>query len=234
MVLKKIAPNHVAILMGGNESWATERNLSPLDGHKKGYEKIKIMPNWLFNRGVKTISILVFSVDDWKRPPEEVNSLMKFLKQLFCESIEEFKKNSWRVEMSGKIDELPGDLPEICAELHRETKDGSKGILNICINYNGRDEMLQAIKKMISNNLQAEQVHEGIIRKYLYNNEVSDPDLIIGFGGVQKLSGFQLWQAEKSEIIFLKKDWPDFEPLDVENMIEEFSKRKNEQEEGLE
>ncbi|MDO9181372.1 MAG: polyprenyl diphosphate synthase [Bacteriovorax sp.] len=234
MAIKKVVPNHVAFLTGGNESWAIERNLSILDGHKKGYEKIKIMPSWLFSRGVKVVSVLAFSSDDWKRPPEEVNSLMKFLKQLFCENLEEFKRNDWRIVMTGKIDELPGDLPEVCAETQRETQDGKKGILNICINYNGREEILQAIKKMIANNLQAEQIHEGIIRKYLYNSGIDDPNLIIGFGGVQNLLGFQLWQAEKSEIIFLKKDWPDFEPLDVENFIEEFSKRRNEQEEGQE
>lgn len=234
MAIKKVIPNHVAFLMGGNESWAIERNLTILDGHKKGYDKIKIMPTWLFSRGVKVVSILAFSSKDWKRPPEEVNSLMKFLKHHLCENLEEFKKNDWRIFMTGKIDELPGDLPEICADVQRETQDGKKGLLNICINYNGREEILQAIKKMIANNLQAEQIHEGIIRKYLYNSGIDDPDLLIGFGGVQNLSGFQLWQVEKSEIIFLKKDWPDFEPLDVENFIEEFSKRKNEQEEGLE
>jgi len=232
MAIKKIIPNHITFLMGGNESWAKERNLSVLDGYKKAYEKIRIMPSWLFSRGIKNISILAFSIDDWKRPREEVNTLLKFLSALFCENLEDFKRQEWRIVMTGKIDELPGDLPEICAEIQRETKAGNKGTLNIYLNYSGREEIIQAIKKMISNNIIAEQVHEGILRKYMFNDEIEDPDLIVGFGGINKLSGFQMWQAEKSEIIFLKKDWPDFEPLDVENIIEEFSRRKNEQDEG--
>ena len=227
MAIKKIAPGHVAIIIGGNESWAEERNLAKLEGYRKAFEKIKVMPTWFFSRGVKAVSILVFSAQDWQRPPEEVSALMKFLKSVLTENLEEIKNASWRVMVTGKIDELPGDMPEICAEVQRETKDGNKGTLNLCLNYSGREEILQAIKKMISNNLQVEQIHEGIIRKYSYNNEIEDPDLLIGFGGVQSLADFQLWQAANSELIFLKKDWPDFEPSDVENLIEEYSKRKN-------
>jgi undecaprenyl diphosphate synthase len=224
--VKKI-PKHVALIMGGNESWAKERNLSVLDGYKKGFEKIRFMPAWFFAKKIPNISIMLFSGSDWKRPREEVNTLMKYLKKLFCENTDEFKKQGWKIVMTGKIDELPGDLPEICTEMETETKNGTKGTLNICLNYDGRDEIIQAIKKMIANNVKEEQVHEGIIRKYLYNNEIEDPDLIVNFGGVQRNTGFQLWQGDKSEFICLKKDWPDFEPMDVENIVEEFSKRKN-------
>jgi len=226
MSSKTIKPKHVALVMGGNESWALERNLSILDGYRKGYEKIKVMPAWFFGKNILNVSILLFSGSDWKRPREEVNTLMKYLKKLFSENIEEFGKEGWKIIMTGKIDELPGDLPEICSELVSETKNGSKGTLNICLNYDGRDEILQAVKKMIANNVKAEQVHEGIVRKYLYNNEIEDPDLIVNFGGVQQNCGFQLWQGDKSEMIFLKKDWPDFEPMDVDGLIEEFSRRK--------
>lgn len=227
MTIKKIAPGHVAIIIGGNESWAEERNLPKLEAYRKAFEKIKVMPAWFFSRGVKVVSILVFSARDWQRPPEEVSALMKFLKAVLTDNLEEIKNSAWRVMITGKVDELPGDMPELCAEVQRETKDGNKGTLNLCLNYSGREEILQAIKKMISNNLQVEQIHEGIIRKYSYNNEIEDPDLLVAFGGVQSLADFQLWQAANSELIFLKKDWPDFEPSDVENLIEEYSKRKN-------
>lgn len=232
MAVKKIVPGHVAIIIGGNESWAEERNLPKLEGYRKAFDKIKTVPTWFFLRGVKAVSILVFSSQDWKRPPEEVNALMKFLKSVLTENLEEIKKSAWRVMITGKVDELPGDMSEICAEIQRETKDGDKGILNLCLNYSGREEILQAIKKIITNNLKVEQIHEGIIRKYSYNSEIEDPDLIVGFGSLHSLSDFQLWQAANSELLFLKKDWPDFEPSDVENLIDEYSKRKEIHEES--
>lgn len=225
---KKKIPNHIALLMGGNENWSIERNLSILDGYKKGYEKIRFIPGWFFGRGVKVVSLLVFSTGDWQRPREDVNCLMKFLKKVLTENIEDFKKQGWRVTMTGKVDELPGDLPEICADFQNETKEGEKGIFNICINYGGREELIQAFKKMLANNIQAEQIHEGLVRKYLLNSEIEDPDIIVQFGGEQNLAGFQLWQGANSELIFLKKDWPDFEPIDVDNIVKEYVSRKEE------
>jgi undecaprenyl diphosphate synthase len=223
---EKKAPRHVSIIMGGNENWSLERNLPILDAYKKGYEKIRVMPAWFFNRGINIVSFLVFSSEDWKRPREEINSLMKYFKNIIINSIDDFKKNGWRVVMTGKIDELPGDLPELCNEFENETKDGNKGILNICLNYGGREELIQAFKKMLANNVIAEQIHEGLVRKYLFNNEIEDPDIIVRFGGEQNLGGFQLWQGANSELIFFKKDWPDFEPIDVDTIVKEYINRE--------
>lgn len=220
-------PIHVGIIMDGNRRWAKERNLPTLEGHARGYEKVKQMPEWFFSRGVKIISIWVFSTDNWKRSQEEVNYLMKLLRQAVSEDfLDHAQKKGYKILISGRIDELPGDLPESCQEAINKTKAGKNGILNICLNYGGRAEIVDAFIKMMKNNIGLEQIHEGMIKKYLYNGDLPDPDLIVRTSGEERLSGFLLWQSAYSELIFLKKYWPDFEERDVEIIIAEYGQRK--------
>ena len=223
---KRNIPHHVGIIIDGNRRWARERNLLTLEGHSKGYEKCKQVPGWFFNQGVKILSVYAFSTENWKRSRTEVNYLMKLIKRALDEDLEDFHQKGYRVFLGGQIDELPGDLPETCYEAMNKTKNNTGGTFHICLNYDGRTEIMDAIKKMIKHKLSPEQVHEGMIRKYLYQGELDDPDIIVRTSGEQRLSGFLLWQSEYSELLFLKKYWPDFEESDVDLIIEEFSQRK--------
>jgi len=223
---KKIIPNHVGIIPDGNRRWAEERNLSNFEGHKKGHEKLKRAIEWFFSRGVKVISVFVFSSENWNRAKEEVNYLMKLLKEAIEREKERAIEKGYKILVSGRLEELPGDLPQSCADAIEETKNGNTGILNLCLNYGGRKEIVDAIKKMIKNKIDSEQVHEGMIKKYLYNSELPDPDVIVRTSGEQRISGFQLWQSAYSEFIFLKKYWPDFESADVDFVMEEYNNRK--------
>lgn len=223
---EKNIPNHVGIIMDGNRRWARERNLPTLEGHFKGYEKLRKVTEWFFSRGVKILSVFAFSTENWNRSQDEVNYLMKLLSGALAEEKENAQKKGYRVLISGRIDELPGDMPETCYEIMNETKGGKVGTLNICLNYGGRAEIIDAIRKMVKNNIGVEQVHEGMVRKYLYNGDLSDPDIIVRTSGEQRLSGFQLWQSAYSELMFIKKYWPDFEEYDAEAIIEEYGKRK--------
>lgn len=218
-------PKHVGIIMDGNRRWAKERNLKSVDGHAKGYEVMRLMPEWFFSKGIEVVTVYAFSVDNWSREREEVNNLMKLIKKALVENLEYFIEKGYRVKISGRTEELPGDLPEVCAEAIVKTRDCKKGVLNICLNYGGRTEIVDAIRKMIKNNIELEQVHEGMIRKYLYHGELSDPDMIVRTSGEQRLSGFQLWQSSYSELFFMNKEWPDFEKSDVDKIIEEYSAR---------
>ena len=191
-----------------------------------GYEKMRQAPDWFFSRGVKIISIFAFSTENWNRSREEVNYLMKLLKRAIDEELEEMNKKGYKILMSGRIDELPGDLSESCLEVVNKTKNNKKGILNICLNYGGRVEIIDVIRKMIKNKVKLEQVHEGMIRKYLYNGDLRDPDIIVRTSGEKRLSGFQLWQGAYSELFFIKKYWPDFEETDVDLILEEYASRK--------
>jgi undecaprenyl diphosphate synthase len=219
-------PAHIGIIMDGNRRWAQERNLPTFEGHLVGYEKMRKSPEWFFSRGVKIFSIFAFSTENWKRSQEEVNYLMKLLKKAIDEEVEEVNKKGHKILISGKIDELPGDLPESCQEAMNKTKNNTKGILNICLNYGGREEILDAIRKMIKNKVEVEQVHEGMIKKYLYNGDLPDPDMIVRTSGEQRLSGFELWQSAYSELFFMEKYWPEFEESDADLIIEEYASRK--------
>ena len=223
---KKQIPTHVGIILDGNRRWARERNLASLDGHLKGYEKLREAPGWFYKRGAKIVTVFAFSSENWNRSRHEVNYLMKLMERAFTENLEDFNQKGHRVLVSGRIDELPGNLPELCLEAINRTKANTDGTLNICLNYGGRVEIVDAVKKMIKHNITADQVHEGMVRKYLYHGELSDPDIIIRTSGEQRLSGFQLWQSAYSELIFLKKYWPDFEESDVEYILEEYASRK--------
>jgi len=223
---EKNIPAHVGIIMDGNRRWARERNLPTLEGHLRGYEKMRQVPEWFFSRGVKILSVWAFSTENWQRSRTEVNYLMKLIKKALDEEIEEIHKKGYKILISGRIDELPGDLPESCAEVMAKTKNNKNGILNICLNYGGQAEIVDAIKKMVKNKISLEQIHEGMVRKYLYHGELSDFDIIVRTSGEQRLSGFQLWQGVYSEIMFMKKYWPDFEESDVDLILEEYAGRQ--------
>lgn len=223
---KKQSPlKHVALIMDGNRRWAKERNLPTIEGHRRGYNIMKEAPGWFFDQGVEIVSVYAFSTENWTRSRDEVNYLMQLIKTALTEDFEEFNEKGIRLLISGRIDELPGDLPEVCLTAIEKTKNNSTGTLNICLNYGGRAEIVDAIKKMIKNNISVEQVHEGMIRKYLYQADLPDPDMIVRTSGEKRLSGFQLWESSYSELMFIEKYWPDIERLDTEIIVEEFTRR---------
>ncbi len=223
---KNNIPTHVALILDGNRRWARERNLPTLEGHLKGKDVLKQAVNWFFDRGVKILSVFAFSTENWNRSTEEVNYLMKLLKNVIEKEQEEAQKNNYRVLISGRLSELPGDLPDACLELMDKTKSNTRGIFHICLNYGGHAEIVDAVKKMIKNKISPEQVHEGMLRKYLYQSELEYPDIIVRTSGEQRLSGFLLWQSAYSELLFLKKYWPEFEESDVDKILTEYTQRK--------
>ena len=224
---KKIEiPKHVGVILDGNRRWAKERNLPTLEGHLVGYNKVKKITDWFFDRGVEIISVYAFSTENWNRSQEEVNYLMKLLERAVEEEVKEAKEKDFRLLISGRISELPGDLPDSCQRAMDETKAGSRGTLNICLNYGGRAEIVDAVKKMVKNGIEPEQVHEGMLKKYLYNSNLADPDIIVRTSGEQRLSGFLLWESAYSELMFMEKYWPDFEENDVDTIINEYNNRQ--------
>jgi len=213
---------HISIIADGNCRWAKERNLPVTEGYKKALENIFSIPKYFFEKGVEIVSIFIFPQTNWQREQSEINDLMKLVDVCFKNEIENLKEKGWRILISGQISELPGDLEETCHEIMNKTKLSTKGILNLYINYDGRQELLNVMKKIASNNIDAEQVHEGLVRKYLYHGGLSDPELVIVSGGEKKLLGFQLWQTVNSEILFMNKYWPDFEEVDVKKIVESY------------
>ncbi len=223
---KRQIPAHVGLIIDGNRRWARERNLPILEGHYKGYEKLKSSLDWFFLRGVKVLSAFMFSTENWKRDKKEVDYLMQLAGNRIKEDLDEMHKKDYKVLFSGRLEELPGDLPELYDNAVQKTKENTSGTFNICFNYGGRPELIDAIKKIVKNELTEEQIHEGIVKKYLYNGHLPDPDIIVRTSGEQRISGFLLWQAAYSEFLFLKKYWPEFEEMDVVGIIDEYNNRK--------
>jgi undecaprenyl diphosphate synthase len=226
MTDKKNVPRHVGIIMDGNRRWARERNLPTIEGHRKGYGKLKQVPEWFFNLGVEVVSAYAFSTENWSRSREEVNYLMKLMKKALTENFEDFNKKNIKLIFSGRIDELPGDLPEICGNATMNTKENTKGILNICLNYGGRAEIVDAIKRIVKKKISMDILSEEMVKKYLYNGNLGDPDIIVRTSGEKRLSGFQLWESVYSELYFMDKYWPDFEKADAANVVDEYNSRK--------
>ncbi len=219
-------PEHVGVIMDGNRRWAKERNLPTLEGHRIGYEKVKKLTEWAFDKGIKIVSVYAFSTENWNRSEEEVGYLMKLFGTAIKEELDLAKERNFKLLISGRIAELPGDLPDLCLKAMDETKAGTRGTLNLCLNYGGRAEIVDAVKKMIKNNIEVDQVHEGMLKKYLYNSNLGDPDVIVRTSGEKRLSGFLLWGGAYSELMFMEKYWPDFEEGDIDLVIKEYNNRQ--------
>jgi undecaprenyl diphosphate synthase len=228
MIEKNNIPKHIGIIIDGNRRWARERNLPTIDGHKYGYKKVLLAPEWFFMRGVKTVSVYVFSTENWNRSSQEVAYLMQLLSKAFRDDIDIINKKEYKVVVSGWTDDprIPGDLPDILSEVEVKTRDNTRGVLNICFNYGGWTEITQAVKKVLDKGIETEQVHEGLIRKYMYHAELGDLDILMRTGGEKRLSGFMPMQATYAELFFLEKFWPDFEEVDAENILIEFRNRE--------
>lgn len=222
---KKKTPKHVGLIMDGNRRWAKSKNLATIEGHRRGYNIMKEVPLWFFDLGVNIITVYAFSTENWSRNKEEVAYLMKLLKKALTDDFEEFNKKNIKLLISGRIDELPGDLPKVCHEAILKTIDNKAGILNICLNYGGRAEIVDAIKKIMNDKLEPGKIDEEKIANYLYQPLLPDPDIIVRTSSEQRLSGFQLWQSSYSELFFIEKNWPDFSEEDAKIVVEEYSNR---------
>jgi len=222
----KNIPNHVGLIMDGNRRWAKANNKTGLEGHYRGYEKLTNCADWFFSRGVKFLSVFAFSTENWDRAKEEVDYLMQLLARAVREQSGVAVKKGYRLLISGRIDELPRQLPVACREAMEKTKNGKNGTLNICLNYGGRAEIADAVKKMIQDGVSVSEITEAKIGEYIYNFEIPDLDITVRTSGEQRLSGFMLWRASYSEFLFLQKHWPDFDESDVEFILEEYAKRQ--------
>ncbi|MFH1956119.1 MAG: isoprenyl transferase [Patescibacteria group bacterium] len=223
---KNNIPYHVAIIMDGNRRWAKSRGLKPTEGHQAGYENFKKIAEECRKIGVKILTVFAFSAENWKRPEMEVSFLMDLLFNGIKEQEKFFKENNIRFNVIGQIERLPGFVRNEAERVMAETKDNKKGIINLALNYGGRAEILDAVKKIVKEKLPAEKINEEIFNKYIYTAGQPDPDLIIRTSGEQRLSGFLPWQGVYSEIYFSPKMWPDFHEENLREAIKEYQFRQ--------
>jgi undecaprenyl diphosphate synthase len=223
----KNIPYHVGIIMDGNRRWARERNLPTLEGHRRGYDKIKKVGKWCKEKGVKILTVWGFSTENWLRSKKEVEYLMRIFKlALSKKEIAWINKENIRLQIIGQKERFSKDIQKLMAEAERETKNNTGGILNLALSYGGRAELLEAIKKIAKDNIPAAKITEKLISDNLWTAGQEDPDLIIRTSGEKRTSGFLLWQSVYSELYFCKKYWPDFEEKDLDEAFSDYANRE--------
>lgn len=226
-------PSHVGIIMDGNGRWAKKRFLPRVAGHKKGVETIKKIAIHANQLGIKLITLYAFSTENWGRPEEEVNFLMKLPKDFFDSFLPELIQNNCRVEYIGDMTRLPQETQRILREAVDQSKDSTGLILNFAINYGSQQEITEAVKEigseLLSGQLSLEEVTPDLIETYLMTaryGDLAQPDLIIRTSGEERLSNFLMWQAAYSELYFTPTYWPDFSTQDFDLALEAYAKRQ--------
>ena len=219
-----VIPNHVAIIIDGNGRWAKEKGKSRLEGHDAGNENIKTISKYALEKGVKYLSIYAFSTENFKRNKDEVKHLMDLFILTFHKEKDFFNKNNIKVIFSGRDEPLPKRVIKARDKLIELTKDNAGGTLNLCLNYGGRAEIVDATKKIIESGLKPEEITEEVFSKYLYQ-DLPDIDLMIRTSGELRLSNFLLWQNSYAEFYFPETYFPDFSTEDFDKAIIEYNKR---------
>ncbi len=224
----KILPNHVGIIMDGNGRWAKKRGLIRSLGHKKGAENLEKLLNYIYNLGIKYVSVYAFSTENFKRSDEEVNYLMDLFVKYFKKKQKIFIKNGLKVLFSGNRDNLREDVKEGMTALEESTASLTKGVFNICLNYGGRAEIVDAIKKInidVKNGLiNEDDIDEKIVSRYMYQ-DLPDLDFVIRTSGEQRISNFMLWQSSYAEFYFPATLFPDFDEKEFDKALEEYNRR---------
>ena len=221
-------PNHVAIIMDGNGRWATKRGLKRSMGHKAGSEALERLVSHAFKKGVKVLSVFAFSTENFKRSKEEVDYLMNLFVTMFQNKFEKFKKENIKIVFSKKEFGLPEKLEKIIKKVEEDTKNNTKGIFNICINYGGRDEIIDTTKKIAQKVkdgiLKVSDIDENTFEDNLYQ-KLPDIDLLIRTSGEERISNFMLWKLSYAEMYFPKVLFPDFDEIEFDKAIDEYNSR---------
>ncbi|MBQ7339307.1 MAG: di-trans,poly-cis-decaprenylcistransferase [Clostridia bacterium] len=216
-------PNHIGIIMDGNGRWAKQRGKIRSFGHKAGSDNVDRVVSYAFSKGVRTLSLYAFSSENWARPKEEVDELMRLLEVYFKKFLKKVLKNDIRLFVMGDISALSSKLQKIIIDAMEKSKNNTSHVLNIGLNYGARKEIVTAVKKLIKEN---KEITEQSILENLYTAPFGEPDLIIRTGGELRLSNFMLYQGAYSELYFTDVLWPDFDEVELDKALESFSKRK--------
>ena len=216
----KNGPLHIAIIMDGNGRWAKSRGLARFHGHKKGLEVAEQIIDHSLAIGVKYLSLYVFSTENWKRPMSEVNNLFS-LADRYLSRFEKFCKDKVRVVVSGERDGLPDKLVKRIDYIEQQTKNFDTICVNLCINYGGQREIVEAVKKLYGKGkeITAENILDSMYHK------LPEPDMILRTGGQKRLSNFLLFQSAYSELFFTDTLWPDFTKEEYDSIIAEYCQR---------
>jgi undecaprenyl diphosphate synthase len=219
-------PRHVAIVMDGNGRWARKRGLPRLVGHNAGGDNIRPVVKIFDNYGVKYLTLYMFSTENWNRPRIEVAGLLSLLARKIDQETQAFHQENIRLVHLGRLDRLSQKLKEKVQAAVELTKNNTGLTLCLAFDYGGRDEIVQAARRIASAGIADDNIDESVFVRYLYSPDIPDPDLVIRTGGESRLSNFLLWQTAYSELHFTPVLWPDFGLEDVEEALSEYKRRQ--------
>lgn len=222
-------PQHVAIILDGNGRWAKAKGMPRNYGHAQGSKNVEKICEEAWCMGIKYLTVYAFSTENWNRPKEEVNALMKLLRNYMKTCLKTAAKNDMKVRVIGDITKLDEDIQKRILELEEATKNNGGLNFQIAINYGSRDEITRAVRTLAEDvkegKLMPEEVNEACIERYLDTHDIPDPDLLIRTSGEQRLSNYLLWQLAYTEFYFTDVPWPDFSKRELEKAIEQYNRR---------
>ena len=218
-------PQHVAVIMDGNGRWAAQRHLPRVEGHRAGIDSVRDIVETSARLGIRVLTLYAFSVENWKRPPTEVSTLMMLLKRYLRLELNTLLRNNIRFKVIGRVEELAKDIQQElhAAELKTATNAGME--FNIALNYGGRAEIIEATRRMLASGVRPDDVDEAMFSGFLYTAGQPDPDLLIRTSGEMRVSNFLLWQIAYAEIWVTDTLWPDFRKRDLLDAIVAYQKR---------
>jgi undecaprenyl diphosphate synthase len=219
-------PVHVAIIMDGNGRWAKERGLSRQEGHRAGTENIRRIIHYLGERGVKYLTLYAFSTENWARPRPEVRALMSLIGRVIKREVKELNERGVRLVHVGRLENLAPGLRRQVTDAIELTKNNTEMTVAVAFDYGGRAEIVDAVRRIIEDRVEASKVDEEMISSYLYTAGMPDPDLVVRTAGEMRLSNFLIWQAAYAEYYSTPIFWPDFGPENVEEALREYAKRE--------
>jgi undecaprenyl diphosphate synthase len=222
-------PVHVAIIMDGNGRWARSRGLPRIAGHRRGVDAVRRAVRAAGELGIEYLTLFSFSSENWRRPLEEVQELMKLLRFYLRNELDELHGNGVRFRMIGDRSRLPADIMSLIEEAEAKTAQNQRLTLMIALSYGGRDEIIAATRRLAeavrAGTLNPSDISASDLERNLDTAGVPDPDLMIRTSGEQRLSNFLLWQSAYAEFVFLERLWPDFDKPDLEQAVTEFQRR---------
>ena len=222
----RAVPEHVVIIPDGNRRWAKNHGLKAVEGHKKGLDAAMKVVRGSRSLGIRILTLWGFSTDNWRRPQVEVKYLMRLYAWFFKKHLRELVKEGVKFQWLGRRDRVPAFLRQTLEKVEAETVKNKKYILNICIDYGGHDELLQAFKKILAKGVKPSQINEKLVSANLETAGIPNPDLLIRTSGEQRTSGMMPWQTVYTELFFSNLLFPDFSVAEFKRVIDDFSHRQ--------
>ena len=222
-------PNHVAVIMDGNGRWAKQRHLPRVEGHRAGVESVRAVMRTCGELGIKYLTLYAFSVENWNRPKDEVDTLMKYLARYLKTEISELNKNNVRLEVIGQVYRLPEFVQEQLRKTQAALAKNTGMTLILALSYGGRTEIVEAVRsiaaKVREGQLEPAEITEQVVSQHLYTRHFPDPDLLVRTSGEMRVSNFLLWQISYAELVVTPTLWPDFRKGQLFEALEEYARR---------